>query len=319
LPAPAEPAATTAAVSIELDGQSVRITHPDRVLWPRTGTTKWNLLAYDLEIAPVLLPHIAGRGLTLGRWPGGVDAKGWLQAECRGRPPWMRFEHSRSLRTGGEFDYCVVDDRAGLAWVVGLGTIELHPFPSTVEHRGEPSFVILDLDPMPPASILDAARVALALRDRLDGLGLPSYAKTSGMHGLHVFVPIAAGQTFAATKAFARSLAAELAAGDPSVTDRMTRRATRAGLVLVDWLQNDPSRSTVAAYSPRAAPLPLVSTPVTWSEVADALAREDRAALHFGMAAVLERVERLGDLFAPTLAGGPDLPRASEEVAAPPR
>jgi bifunctional non-homologous end joining protein LigD len=310
LPARAEPAAGDRVVTaLEVDGRVVRITNPDRVLWPRTGTTKRDLLAYDLAIAPVLLAHLANRGLTLGRWPGGVEAKGWLQAECRGRPPWMRFEASHSRRTGGAFDYCVVDDRAGLAWLVGLGTIELHPFPSTVDRRAEPSFVVFDLDPMPPATVLDAARVALALQHRLDELGLGSYPKTSGLHGLHVFVPIAAGQTFDATKAFARSIAAELAAADPGVTDRMTRRASRSGLVLVDWLQNDPSRSIVAAYSPRAAAVPFVSTPVRWAEIADAAARHDRRALLFDMAAALDRVDRLGDLFAPTLAGGPMLPR----------
>ena len=296
------------ATSIEVDGRVLRITNPDRVLWPRTGTRKRDLLAYDLAIAPVLLPHITGRGLTLGRWPGGVEAKGWLQAECRGRPPWLRVEHSRSRRTGGEFDYCVVDDRAGLAWLVGLGTIELHPFPSTVDRRGEPSFVVFDLDPMAPATVVDAARVALALRRRLDAQGLASYPKTSGLHGLHVFVPIANGATFEVTKAFARSIAAELALEDPGVTDRMTRRVTRAGFVLVDWLQNDPTRSTVAAYSPRAAAVPLVSTPVTWSEIADAAKGGDRRALLFDMTAVLDRVDRLGDLFAPTLAPGPALP-----------
>jgi len=287
--------------SLEVDGREVRITNPDRILWPRTGTTKRDLLAYDLAVAPVLLPHLADRGLTLGRWPEGVDATGWLQAECRGRPPWMRFERAQSRRTGGTFDYCVVDDRAGLAWLVGLGTIELHPFISTVARRAEPSFVVFDLDPMAPATVLDAARVALALERRLDSLGLASYPKTSGLHGLHVFVPVAAGHSFDDTKAFARSIAAELTAEDPGVTDRMTRRASRAGLVLVDWLQNDPSRSTVAAYSPRAAEVPLVSTPVTWSEIADAARRGDRRALLFDMRAVLDRVDRLGDLFAPTL------------------
>jgi bifunctional non-homologous end joining protein LigD len=293
--------------SIHVDGQAVRITNPDRVLWPRTGTTKRDLLAYDFAIAPVLLPHLADRGLTLGRWPAGVGAKGWLQAECRGRPPWMPFERSRSLRTGGTFEYCVVNDRAGLAWLVGLGTIELHPFLSTVDRRAEPSFVVFDLDPMPPATVLDAARVALDLRRRLDARGLASYPKTSGLHGLHVFVPISGGHAFEATKAFARTMAEALAAEDPGVTARMTRRAARAGLVLVDWLQNDPSRSTVAAYSPRAAEVPLVSTPVTWTEIADAARRADRRALMFDMAAVLDRVDRFGDVFAPTLAGGGSL------------
>ena len=293
---------------IEVDGREVRVTHPDKVLWPSTGMRKRDLIAYDLAISPVLLPHVGGRGLTLGRWPDGVDGKGWLQAECRGRPEWMRGLRARSQRTGGVFDYCVVDDRPGLAWVANLGTIELHPFPAVAEHPDEPSFVVFDLDPMTPATVVDAARVAIRLRETLDALGLPAYVKTSGMFGIHVFVPLAPGETFDRSKAFARRVAAELAAADPIVTDRMTRRSTRAGRVYVDWLQNDPARSTVAAYSPRAAPYPFVSTPVRWDEVEGAVASGDRRALYFDLAAVLARVERHGDLFAPVLGPGITLP-----------
>jgi bifunctional non-homologous end joining protein LigD len=294
--------------SIDVDGRRVRVTNPDRVLWPRTGTRKRDLIDYYLTVAPALLPHITGRGLTLGRWPTGVEGKGWLQAECRGRPDWMAGERSHSQRTGGIFDYCVVDNRAGLVWLASLGTVELHPFISTVERRASPSFVVFDLDPGPPATVVDCARVALDLRERLAERSLVGYPKTSGMLGLHVFVPLADGHTFADTKAFARSIAAELAAADPVVTDRMSRRASRAGRILVDWLQNDPTRSTVAAYSPRAAPIPLVSTPVTWEEVERTARTADRRSLMFDMAAALGRVSRLGDLFAPTLSSRQRLP-----------
>jgi bifunctional non-homologous end joining protein LigD len=292
---------TTGRDTITVDGRRVRFTHPDRVLWPATGTTKRDLVDYLLAIAPALLPHIAGRGLTLGRWPEGIDGKGWLQAECRGRPAWMGFEPSRSRRTGGEFEYCVVDDRPGLAWLAGLGTIELHPFLAPVARRAEPSFVVFDLDPVAPATLVDCARVALRLHGVLAAHGLETFAKTSGMAGLHVYAPLAAGHTFSGSKAFAKSVAAELASRDPIVIERVVPRDARTGRVFVDWVQNDASRSTVAAYSPRAAPVPSVSMPVRWDEVE--AAAEGTVRLRFGFFEALERVDRLGDLFAPTLAG----------------
>lgn len=287
--------------SIDVDGRAVRITNPDRILWPATGTRKRDLIDYYLAVAPALLPHVAGRGLTLGRWPEGVDATGWLQAECRGRPPWMAAWRT-TTRQGGSFEYCVVEDRPGLAWLANLGTIELHPFLATAERPTEPSWLVFDLDPGAPASIVDCCRVALGVREMLVRLGLEAYPKTSGMLGLHVFAPLAAGHTFAATKALARRVARELATRDAGVTDRMARDG-RAGKVYVDWVQNDASRSTVAVYSTRAATAPWVSTPITWDEVASAARDGDGASLRFGPRDVLHRLDRVGDLFAPVLRG----------------
>jgi bifunctional non-homologous end joining protein LigD len=161
---------------------------------------------------------------------------------------------------------------------------------------------VFDLDPGAPASIVDCCRVALRVREMLQGMGLEAYPKTSGMLGLHVFAPLAAGHTFAATKALARQLARDLATRDVGVTDRMARDE-RAGKVYVDWVQNDASRSTVAVYSPRAAAAPWVSTPVTWDEVASAARAGDRASLRFGLRDVLDRLDRVGELFAPVLRG----------------
>lgn len=288
--------------SIDVDGRSVRITKPDRVLWPVSGTRKRDLIDYYLAVAPALLPHIAGRGLTLGRWPEGVGATGWLQAECRGRPPWMRAART-TTRAGGTFEYCVVDDRPGLVWLANLGTVELHPFLATARAPTEPSWLVFDLDPGPPASIVDCCRIALVLRKELAAAGLTAHAKTSGMLGLHLFVPLTPGHTFDQTKAFARRMARELADRDQNVTDRVARNE-RAGKVYVDWVQNDASRSTVAAYSPRAAPVPWVSTPVTWDEVAAAADQREPGTLRFGLRDVLDRLERFGDLFEAVLAGG---------------
>jgi bifunctional non-homologous end joining protein LigD len=285
--------------SMDVDGRTLRITNPDRVLWPASRTRKRDLIDYYLAVAPALLPHVAGRGLTLGRWPEGVDADGWLQAECRGRPRWMAALRATTKR-GGTFEYCVVEDRPGLVWLANLGTIELHPFLGTVDQPNTPSWLVFDLDPGPPASIVDCCRIALELRSTLTGAGLAAYPKTSGLLGLHVFVPLARGHTFAGTKAFARSVAGDLAERDPQVTDRMAREQ-RPGKVYVDWVQNDQSRSTVAVYSPRAGRAPTVSTPVTWDEVEATVRDGDGTRLRFGFRHVLDRLARHGDLFEPVL------------------
>ncbi|HET7026664.1 MAG TPA: non-homologous end-joining DNA ligase [Candidatus Limnocylindrales bacterium] len=283
---------------LELDGHEVALTHPARVLWPRTGFRKRDLVDYLLAIAPTLLPHIRGRGLTLRRFPEGVDGPGWFQAECRGCPSWMR-TFDVAGRGGRTWRYCIVDDAAGLAWTANLGTLELHPFLSTIERPTEPTALVLDLDPGPPAGLLACARVALLLRLRLASVGLEAWPKTSGSVGLHVYVPLAPGHTFDQTKTFARSLAAELAAAHPDLVTDVIDRSRRAGLVYLDWIQNDASRSTVAAYSLRATPWPLVSTPVTWEELEDAVASSRPESLVFTPRDVLARVDRLGDLFAP--------------------
>jgi bifunctional non-homologous end joining protein LigD len=298
---------------LALDGREVRITNPDRVLWPETGTTKRELIEYELEIAPLLLEHVRGRGLTLGRWPEGVDRPGWLQAECRGRPSWLPVQRV-TTRRGGSFGYCMVEDRAGLAWIANLGTIELHPFLGRAELPEEPTALVFDLDPGPPAGVVDAGRVALEIRDRLDRAGFASFAKTSGMLGIHVFAPLAAGHRFHETKAFARAIARDLASRDTlQVTDLMARSA-RAGRVYIDWVQNDQSRSTVAAWSPRAAAFPTVSMPLTWTELERATANSDRRALTFTIRDATERARRLGDPSAPFLLKGARL-RESRRLA----
>jgi bifunctional non-homologous end joining protein LigD len=291
-------------VTLRLDGRDVRISHPERVLWPRIGFTKRALVDYLLAIAPVLLPHIRDRGLTLRRFPEGVDGPGWFQAECRGAPEWMR-TFDVVARGGRTWRYCMIDDAAGLAWTANLGTLEIHPFLSTIERPTEPTALVLDLDPGPPAGLLACARLALRLRDTLATIGLPAFVKTSGSLGLHVFVPLAPGHTFERTKAFARALAGRLAADAPDlVTDRVDRDARR-GRVYLDWIQNDASRSTVAAYSLRATPWPLVSTPVGWEELETAVASARPRSLVFGPADVLARVDRVGDVFGAASGNGP--------------
>jgi bifunctional non-homologous end joining protein LigD len=264
---------------------AVTFTNLDRVLWPEAGRTKGDLVEYYRAVAPWLLPHLADRHLTLWRFPEGVHRGGFWQNECRGAPAWMRTAEVRGQR------FCVVDDLDSLLWLANLSTVELHPFLSTVSEPERPTAVVFDLDPGPAADILDCREIALRLRERV---GLDLRVKTSGSVGLHLAAPVD-GASFEETKALARGLAEELAAEESDRVTAMPRRLDRGGRVFVDWLQNNATRSTVAPYSLRGAPFPTVSTPVTWDELEAARRPEE---LTFLAPAVLERLERHGDLWA---------------------
>jgi len=300
-------APAAAEVHLEVGGRVVRVSNPERVLWPRTGFTKAAMIDYYRAVAPVLLPHIRGRGITLRRFPEGIDGPGWYQANCRGHPPWMS-THDVTGKRGETLSYCRIEDEASLVWAANLGTIEIHPFLANVENPAEPTALVIDLDPGPPASLVASARVALLARDVLEHLKLEAVPKTSGSIGLHVYVPLAAGHTFERTKAFARALGRRLARDAPELVVDRVSRAERANRVFVDWVQNDESRSTVAPYSLRATPWPLVSTPVSWSEVEAAATSGAAERLLFSPNEVVARVDRVGDLFAAVLSGNGILP-----------
>jgi bifunctional non-homologous end joining protein LigD len=280
-------------VTIEVGGRTVGLTSLDKQLWP--GFTKSQLVDYYLGIAPLLLPHLEGRAVTLGRFPSGIAGRGFAQTECSGRPDWVRTRAVR-LRSGVVRNYCLIEEPATLAWVANLGTLELHPF----LHRDDPErpdFIVFDLDPGPGTDLAHCCRVALRLRELLAEQGMPAVAKTSGGYGLHLYAPLERPADYDEARRLARSMAAKLSAEHPDeVTDR-TGKELRGGKVLIDWAQNNPGRSTVAPYSPRATDSPSVSTPITWAEVERGYPPE----LRFSPEAVLERARRLGDPFAPAL------------------
>ncbi len=293
---------TAGATTVTVAGRTLRLTNLAKVLWPEPGFTKGDLIDYYTAIAPVLLPHLAGRPLTLVRFPDGVDGPGFYQTSCPHPPPWLPTwaVPSPSGRRDGR-NYCLVNDLPALVWVANLAAVELHPLLSRAPGIDTPTSVVFDLDPGPPAGLLDAAEVALLVREAVADAGLASFPKTSGWAGVHVYVPLNAPATYGQAKAFARGIARLLSARDPDrVIDRMPLPA-RAGRVLVDWSQNNPNKSTVAAYSLRAHDVPLASTPLDWEEVEGAVRAGDEHRLVFDAAGVLARIAARGDLFRPVL------------------
>jgi bifunctional non-homologous end joining protein LigD len=285
---------------LEIAGRAVRFTNEDKVLWPETGTTKGDLLDYYLTVAPVLLPHLEERPLTLGRWPDGVDVEGWFQTTCPAPPEWIPTHPvAPGPRTRRPRNYCVVNEVAALVWVVNLAGIEMHPLLARRAAVDQPTTLVFDLDPGPSTSRRTCAAVALLVRDTLAGHSLRSFAKTSGAAGLHVFAPLAATHRYAETKAFVRALARRLAESHPDVVVDRQDRSLRTGRVLIDWSQNDEHKSTAAAYSVRALGFPSVSTPLRWEEV-EACA-DGATSLMFDIGTVRRRLDHHGDLFRPVL------------------
>lgn len=305
-------------IAVQVDGRDLTLTNLAKVLYPVDGFTKAEVLDYYQRISAVLLPHVVGRPMTLKRYPDGVDGQSFFAKHAAaGRPGWVRTERitssgSRSRSPGEPVEYVVIDNLPTLMWAANLAALELHVpmwrFPShgdgaggtsepAPEHGLKPDLLVFDLDPGPPATVVDCCRVAEALRPALTDAGLDALAKTSGGKGLQLYAPISgrsmtAEQASALAKNFAERLEGEL---PHLVVSRMTK-SLRHGKVLVDWSQNNGSKTTIAPYSLRAREHPTVSTPVTWDEVTDCRVPGD---MFFTAPDVLNRVEARGDLFAP--------------------
>jgi bifunctional non-homologous end joining protein LigD len=288
---------------VDVGGRRLAIGNLERVVFPRTGTTKGEVLDYYVRVADAMLPHLRDRLLHMHRYPEGVEGPRFWQKGCpEHRPEWVPTAPVWSRDKGKAIEYCVVQELAALLWAVNIGSIELHTSLHRRDELHRPTAIAFDLDPGPGVGLLECAEVALRVRALLGELGLRGWAKTSGGKGLQVYVPLDGTATYAETKPVARTVAEILEAQTPdSVVSRMAR-SLRAGKVLVDWSQNTEHKSTVCAYSVRAKERPTVSTPLRWSEVESAVDRGDAGALVFEMQAVLERVAEHGDLVAPVLA-----------------
>jgi bifunctional non-homologous end joining protein LigD len=279
---------------LEVDGVSVRLSNLDKVLYPDASFTKANVIDYYIQIAPVLLPHVIDRPLTLHRYPNGVDQPDFYEKNRPSHAPdWVRgVDVSVKTKT---LHQVLAQDRPTLVWLANMASLEVHPNLARWQQMDRPTKLTFDLDPGAPATIVECCRVALELRDVFDDFDLQAFPKTSGSKGMQVEVPLNTPITYDETKPFAKALAQLLASRLPKLAVSEMDKSIRRGKVFIDWSQNDQVKTTVAPYSLRARARPWVSTPITWEEV-DAGA--DGAALQFEAADVLQRVEQLGDLSA---------------------
>ena len=293
---------TRTAAPLTIGRKRMALSNPDKVLYPEAGFTKKDVLDYYLRIAPVMLPHLANRPLTLKRYPNGVEGQFFYEKRCpQYRPDWVKTAAVYSSRNDGEINYCLCNDAATLAWLANLACLEFHPLLSKSKNSDKPTLMVFDLDPGPPAGLLDCVDVALHMRETLGRLGLQAFPKTSGSKGIHMWVPLNTPVTFDQTKQFAHALTMILEKESPKTITSLMKKELRPGKVFIDWSQNDSHKTTAAPYTLRARPQPTVSTPLMWSELERAAKKKDASDLQFTAPQVLERVEEHGDLFEPVL------------------
>ncbi|MBX5470186.1 MAG: non-homologous end-joining DNA ligase [Thermoleophilaceae bacterium] len=299
--------ARPARVEVEVEGRKLTLSNLDKPMYPEVGFTKGQVIDYYTRISPALLPHLRDRPLTLKRYPDGVDGDFFYEKQCPAhRPEWVQTAPIVARRK--TIDFCLANDLPTLVWAANLADLELHTSLSKADRIERPTVLAFDLDPGPPATIVECSQVALRLREILDSLGLESYPKTSGSKGMQVYAPLNGEVTYDETKPFARALAELLERRHPDLVVSSMKKELRVGKVLVDWSQNDEHKTTVCVYSLRAMARPTVSTPLAWDEVEDAYRSGDPDGLVFTSDEVLERVDEHGDLFAPVLELAQELP-----------
>jgi bifunctional non-homologous end joining protein LigD len=296
-----------ARLEVEVEGRRLRLSNLDKVMYPLAGFTKGQVIDYYTRVAPVLLPHLRGRPLTLKRYPDGVGGAYFYEKQCPGhRPDWVA---TAAIPTEEKIiNFCLANDLPTLVWTANLADLELHTSLSLAEAIERPTMMVFDLDPGEPAGLAECCEVALWLREVLDQLGLECFPKTSGSKGLQLYVPLNVPEvTYDDTKPFAHGIARLLEHRHGERVVSSMRKSLRPGKVLIDWSQNDEHKTTVCVYSLRARESPTVSTPLRWEEVEEA-ASGDASGLVFEADELLERVAEQGDLFAPVAELGQTLP-----------
>ena len=283
-----------------VEDKKLAVSNLNKVLYPKVGFTKGHVIDYYIRIAPVLLPHLKDRPLTMKRYPNGVEGEFFYEKNCPShRPKWVKTAKVWSEGNQRTMDYCLANDLPTLVWAANLADLELHTSLSRKNNIERPTMMVFDLDPGVPANIVQCCQVGLWLRDLLSKMKLKSWAKTSGSKGLQVYVPLNSAVTYGETKGLSRSLAQHLEHDHPDFVTSNMSKAVRKGKVFVDWSQNDEHKTTICVYSLRAKEEPTVSTPVTWNEVENCLKNKNADLLKFRSDQTLARVEKRGDLFEP--------------------
>ena len=305
--------------AVDIQGRHIKLSNLEKVLYPAVGFTKQQVIDYYARIAPVMIPHLAGRALTRKRYPDGVDGEPFFEKNApMHKPDWVKTVPIWSGRNRRTVNYVLADDLPTLVWLANLAALELHPSLALAKDITCPTEMVFDLDPGPPANIVQCCQVGLWLREIFEHFGLKSFPKTSGSKGLQIYVPLNTSTTYDATKMFAHALAQLLEHDHRDLVLSEMSKQARTGKVLVDWSQNDEHKTTVAVYSLRARERPTVSTPVTWEEVERAFKKKNPELLVFEAKQVVARVEKLGDLFEPVLELKQKLPDLRETGAAAP-
>ena len=297
----------SSGLRVDVEGRTLSLSNLGKVLYPRTGTTKGEVLDYYARIAPVMLPHLAARPVTRVRWPHGVEGSSFFEKNApAGTPSWVHTARVPTTGSRGEsrhgdhLVFPIVDDLATLTWLANLAALELHVHQWTVGRNGQPrnpDRLVIDLDPGEGAGLHECAAVALLVRDQLAERHLESFPVTSGSKGLHLYAALPGRLNPEQVTALAKEVAEGLQREHPSQVTATMTKSRRAGKVFLDWSQNAGSKTTLSPYSLRGRERPWVATPLSWAEVAEGA--EDPVALgQLGFGEVLERVAAEGDLLA---------------------
>ena len=300
---------------LKVEKREVAVSNLDKVFYPETGFTKGEVIDYYIRIAPVMLPHLKKKPVSLKRYPDGVKGMFFYEKQCPSHAPeWIKTTRVAKSE-GGHIDYCIIDDLPSLVWAANIANLEFHTFQHVAGALQKPKALVFDLDPGPPADIRQCCEVALRLKKMFDAMKLESFPKTSGSKGMQLMVPLNTAVNYDRTKEFARSVAALLADTWPELVVDDMKKSLRTGKVFIDWSQNDDKKTTVSVYSLRAKDTPTVSTPLKWTEVQAAL-KKGRASkgpvLVFESEEVIKRVKKWGDLYEPVLTLKQKLPKVKD-------
>jgi bifunctional non-homologous end joining protein LigD len=300
---------------VTVGNRRLKLTNLDKVLYPKTKTTKAEVIDYYARVADLILPHLKGRPLTLRRFPEGVGNPGasFFEKNCpKHRPDWVKTTPIYVDRRAGEIDFCLCENRATLIWMAQLAALELHPSLSKATRMEQPTVLAFDLDPGKPAGLAECCKMALRVREIFSAFELECFPKVSGGKGLQVYVPLNTRVSYEQTSPFAKAIAQLLEKQTPKEVVSKMAKAERRGKVFVDWSQNHQKKTTIAVYSLRARERPTASIPLHWREVERTAKRGDADDLRFEIPAAIERIEREGDLFEPVLKMKQKLPDVEE-------
>ena len=292
-----------AGQQIRVDGKTLSVSNLEKALYPKAGFTKGQVIEYYARVSGYLLPHLKDRPVTMKRYPDGVRGKFFYEKDApRYTPDWVRTFPVPRRGGGRPIRYILINDRATLVWCANLANLEIHPFLHRVPHIDRPSYAVFDLDPGEGSDILNCSEVAFLLKEVLDHLKLKSFAKVSGSKGIQVYVPLNTAVMYEQAQGFARTVAQFLEREHPNLVISEMAKAARTRKVFIDWSQNSDFKTTAGVYSLRAKrETPFVSMPVTWEELERARKERDSKSLDWQPEAALERLEKIGDLFAPVL------------------